>query len=333
MQFNIFLFFQEGLFNGPGDPSQYTNYTLQILGMLLVSFILGYLLRFIIGRKWKVMANELQTEVNGLKKHNTDLEAQLSTAKYELDKLKGEYKTAQGKLSDAYLQIKVCEEKLNAATEGNPNLVAGAGAGSSESSPHSQLDFARAFNNEQLQIIEGIGPKVETTLKSAGVNTWADVAAKTPDELKNILVENNPNFRIQNTTNWPLQASLANQGKWDELVELQKDLGATQPGDVTDSKAEKMAAKLLGITLHKPDDLKVVEGIGPKIETLLKDGGIKNWAELAAASTNQIQQILDKAGDNYRLAKPDTWPQQAQLAADGKWQELHALQDRLIGGK
>ena len=30
---------------------------------------------------------------------------------------------------------------------------------------------------------------------------------------------------------------------------------------------------------------------------------------------------------------PETWPQQAQLAADGKWDELKALQDELDGGK
>ncbi len=83
----------------------------------------------------------------------------------------------------------------------------------------------------------------------------------------------------------------------------------------------------------KLDDLKVIEGIGPKIEGLLKDGGIKTWADLAAAPVSRLQEILTAAGDRYRMHKPDTWPQQAGLAAKGDWDALDKLQDELNGGK
>ncbi|MCB0607248.1 MAG: hypothetical protein H6562_06030 [Lewinellaceae bacterium] len=98
------------------------------------------------------------------------------------------------------------------------------------------------------------------------------------------------------------------------------------------SKVEKLIAKLMGFS-NNPEDLKIVEGIGPKIEKLLKDGGIKTWSDLAAAAVDRIQQILDAAGDNYRLADPGTWPKQAELAAAGKWDELAEYQEHLQGGK
>jgi large subunit ribosomal protein L27 len=83
----------------------------------------------------------------------------------------------------------------------------------------------------------------------------------------------------------------------------------------------------------KVDDLKVVEGIGPKIEGLLNEAGITTWAELANAPTEKVQEVLDNAGPRYRMHNPATWAKQAQLAADAKWEELEAYQDQLKGGK
>ncbi|CAG4989166.1 hypothetical protein DYBT9275_00235 [Dyadobacter sp. CECT 9275] len=81
------------------------------------------------------------------------------------------------------------------------------------------------------------------------------------------------------------------------------------------------------------DDLKIIEGIGPKIADLLVEGGIVTFADLAASTPEAIQEILDKAGPQYNVHNPSTWPAQAQLAADGKWDELKTLQDELIGGR
>lgn len=81
------------------------------------------------------------------------------------------------------------------------------------------------------------------------------------------------------------------------------------------------------------DDLKKIEGIGPKIADLLIAGGITSFAQLAASAPEAIQEILDAAGSQYNVHSPATWPEQAQLAADGKWDELKTLQDELLGGR
>ncbi len=83
----------------------------------------------------------------------------------------------------------------------------------------------------------------------------------------------------------------------------------------------------------KKDNLKKVEGIGPKIEQLLFAEGIYTWKDLAGTEVKVIQMILDKAGPRYRMHNPETWPKQAQLAAEGKWQELEKWQDELKGGR
>tara|TARA_R110000751_G_scaffold113854_1_gene213017 strand:+ start:11969 stop:12628 length:660 start_codon:yes stop_codon:yes gene_type:complete len=90
--------------------------------------------------------------------------------------------------------------------------------------------------------------------------------------------------------------------------------------------APKKAAKASG----KADDLKKVEGIGPKIAETLVEAGIATFAELAKTDAAKISEIIAGVRGNHVT---DTWPAQAQLAADGKWDELKKWQDELDGGK
>lgn len=81
------------------------------------------------------------------------------------------------------------------------------------------------------------------------------------------------------------------------------------------------------------DDLKVVEGIGPVLDGILRAAGITTWWELAATTPEQIREVLVAADDRHRLHDPTTWPRQARLAALGEWEALKSLQDRLSAGR
>lgn len=83
--------------------------------------------------------------------------------------------------------------------------------------------------------------------------------------------------------------------------------------------------------LPMADDLVIIEGIGPKISSVLQANGIATFAQLASTQTSELQRILLEEG--LRLADPTTWPEQARLAATGDWDGLNALQARLKGGR
>jgi large subunit ribosomal protein L27 len=108
---------------------------------------------------------------------------------------------------------------------------------------------------------------------------------------------------------------------------------AAEVAEMAEPVAEKKAAAPKKEKGPKLDDLKIVEGIGPKIETLLKEGGISTWAELAAAPVERLKEILDAAGPRYQIHDPSTWPAQAKFAAEGQWDELKEYQDMLTGGR
>jgi len=103
--------------------------------------------------------------------------------------------------------------------------------------------------------------------------------------------------------------------------------------DTASPEIDVAAARAVGFNLDGPDDLRVIEGIGPKIAQIFQAAGIGTFAQIAAMTPAGIQPLLDEAGPNFRIADPQTWPEQAALAVANRWAELKALQDDLIGGR
>ncbi|MBR9845353.1 MAG: 50S ribosomal protein L21 [Algicola sp.] len=82
----------------------------------------------------------------------------------------------------------------------------------------------------------------------------------------------------------------------------------------------------------KADDLKKIEGAGPKAAEALVNAGYETFAKVAKAKPEELSNVLSEASSRLAHIVTDTWPKQAKLAADGKWDELKALQEKLDGG-
>lgn len=94
-------------------------------------------------------------------------------------------------------------------------------------------------------------------------------------------------------------------------------------------EAEPASAELVRGEKEARDDLKIIEGIGPKIEQLLNAKGIYTFEALAVCKPDWIRKMLQEAGPNYAIHDPGIWPKQSQLAATGQWDALKKLQDQL----
>jgi len=112
------------------------------------------------------------------------------------------------------------------------------------------------------------------------------------------------------------------------IAKVQKPKAKAQPKAEAPKKVEAAP-----VTSSEKDDLKKVEGIGPKIEGLLNDAGITTFVNLAATDVDKIKEILTAAGSRYAAHDPTTWPQQAKMAGNGEWDKLKKWQDELDGGK
>ncbi|RME37460.1 MAG: 50S ribosomal protein L27 [Deltaproteobacteria bacterium] len=115
--------------------------------------------------------------------------------------------------------------------------------------------------------------------------------------------------------------------------EVARQAKKTEKPKAEQPKAEAPAAAAPAKSTGETDDLRKIEGIGPKIASILAEAGIDTYAKLAATDPDKIREILAEAGSRYKSHDPTTWPKQAALAAEGKWEELAALQDQLKGGR
>jgi predicted flap endonuclease-1-like 5' DNA nuclease len=191
---------------GPG-PESTSTYTAEILIMLLVAFILGYLLRYFIGGKsagddseYKLKLDKANQEIASLKTksgNGDDLNmkiAQINALKTEITHLKGE-------LSD-------CISSKGASTA--QGIVAATPVSSSK--------------KDDLKKVEGIGPKIESLLNAADIITFAALSTTTPERIREILLAAGERYRIHDPSTWPQQAAIAAKGAWAELKAYQESL-------------------------------------------------------------------------------------------------------------
>lgn len=115
----------------------------------------------------------------------------------------------------------------------------------------------------------------------------------------------------------------------DEPIVRAEPLKAVTPAGLVVTLPPYQAAVVAPV---EPDDLQRIEGIGPKISQILQEAGITSFSQLASKTAVELRALLDAKGITA-ISDPTSWPQQAQLAAEGDWQALDELQAKLLGGK
>lgn len=164
---------------------------------------------------------------------------------------------------------------------------------------------------DDLTRIDGIGPFLAKQLNDANIYTYEQISQWNTGDM-NAVTEQIRYFpgRIERE-NWVGQAAQLIQEK-SQPVASYNATNAIYPADHT--------------------DLKVIEGIGPKIETLLRDARIHTWDDLAETDLDRLDAILEAAGDDFTMHNPATWTAQARLAAGGHWELLKEYQEQLKSG-
>lgn len=259
------------------------------------------------------MDNETVNRLLALDGKLSDLETENQLLKSELDKLKalngpaGTYNTNIGDSADRGDALGLLGDASDMGYEVTPTLQ------KDKAVLNDKLVELDSDGNtrDDLSKIEGIGPFIENKLNKIGIYTYDDIAGMDSERIEEVTQEIGffPG-RIERD-DWVGQA----QSLMDEQT--------------PDSYGETDTVN----RINMEDDLKVVEGIGPKIEQLLKENGIFNWNTLADTNVKRLKEILADAGSRYRLHDPSTWGDQAKLASEGEWEKLKTYQDYLKGGK
>ena len=192
---------------------------------------------------------------------------------------------------------------------------------------------------KQYRVAAGAKVKVETIVADVG-------ATLTLSEV--LMVANSDQIKVGTPllSGATVSATVVSQGRHDKVKifkmrrrkHYQKHQGHRQNyseifiTSISDGAGNTVASEAAPVIKTKADELTKVEGIGPKIALVLNSNGITTFAQLAKADPAAMQEMLKKSGGRFNMAKPETWPQQAELAAAGNWDALKKLQDELHGG-
>ncbi|MEZ4670407.1 MAG: helix-hairpin-helix domain-containing protein [Anaerolineae bacterium] len=82
------------------------------------------------------------------------------------------------------------------------------------------------------------------------------------------------------------------------------------------------------------DDLTVIEGLGPKSAQALHAAGITTFAQIAAMSGDELQEIV-KVQAKVRIldGQTKTWPKQAKYLVEGDEAGFKSYTEHLVGGR
>ncbi|MCB9316647.1 MAG: hypothetical protein H6569_10950 [Lewinellaceae bacterium] len=316
--------FEQNIFQGPGTGT-FTTHTFEIIFMLLVTFLLGVWLGWVLWSKYRQEAERLRIEnvsldstATTLRQENEDLKKKVASFESEQTSLEGQVQNQNWDLEKLRNQLTVQESDLEKLQERNRQLESELGL--SMGAEGTTTDDNTAVSTEPLPSapLEEDLPDLETVADDAG-------ESKTNAEV----IDPEPGLRPLDE----LESNPAITPPTPESIVPMPETPAEKPAPKSTSSGKSAESVIAAVTTGPRDDLKIVEGIGPKIEELLFNADITTYGQLAATSVQQLQDILDAAGSRFAMHDPGTWSAQALLAANGEWDNLKAYQDFLNAGK
>lgn len=193
------------------------------------------------------------------------------------------------------------------------------------------IDYVIPSNDDASKSIEVIMTQVTNAVAEGLAERKADKHADKDDEEENVSRSYTIDEDEDDDNKAAARAAVA--PKAEKKAEPAKSAGESEEVAVADQEAVKEeASPKKQKQQEEPDDLTKVEGIGPKAAEALVNAGLDSYAKLAKASADEIKEILTEASSRMAHLDPGSWPKQAGMAAEGKWDELNDWQEKTKAG-
>lgn len=325
---------------------------LLILFGALIGWILGYVFQLYMPQKRKDEGSALQKELNEAKDTIRRLETQLGQYQHlqeqlnaceiqrqqqteELESVRIKFTSAEAQIEtlqqrlsqyqNLQEQLNTCEAQLQEKTEELEGICAKLTSAETQSETLQQ----RLASLEQKIQAETTVPLSETLPEAEAqtppMETFLEVGTKIPEAVE-------PETPTAETSQVVVAETLFGESSPATKVEIESEVETETPTEESLSKTEPEVKSVRSST-ERPDNLRKIEGIGPKVEQLLNEAGILTFEQLFHTKVDRLRAILEEAGGVFKAMDPASWPEQAGLAARGDWEALKILQDQLDGGR
>lgn len=318
--------FEQDIRLGPGTGT-YTQHTFEILIMLLVAFLLGIWLGWLLWNRYKQELEKLRLDHQSLKITYEAMMAELSALKTRHSAMETDNSNLSAQVvslnrNNANLRDRITqlESELLDTESRNRQVETELGL-----SYHPDTQIA---DDVPLEVVD----QEEHDLSPIEPDVVAPVVATIPHE-NNISIhfsEEKPPVALDIAQDPAGKTEISIQFE-EPLSTSRENLSASPTAFIVPSAEPDPI--LVGAAANLQDDLTVVEGIGPKIQMLLNQYGVRTYRQLADTPVERLREILSTAGPQLAMHDPGTWPSQANLAANDQWDALKSIQGFLKGGK
>ncbi len=323
--------FEQDIRLGPGTGT-YTQHTWEILIMLLGAFLLGIWLGWILWNKYKQEVEKLRIDNQSLKITSDSLSTELSTLKAKYTALE----TDNGNLSAQVVSL----NRNNSNMRDRITLMESEVEETQSRNRQVETELGLSYNPDTpvaddvpLEVVAQDNP--DTPASPAEPDIVAPLVATVPPD-------NNVSVVISEGSTPIAEVIIQNVAKegGEEKPPVHAEVTVVSPKEVLYTPTATVVVPtpepeslVMGAAGNAQDDLTVVEGIGPKIQMLLNQYGVRTYRQLADTPVERLREILTNAGPQLAMHDPGTWPSQANLAANDQWDALKSIQGFLKGGK
>jgi predicted flap endonuclease-1-like 5' DNA nuclease len=84
--------------------------------------------------------------------------------------------------------------------------------------------FGKKIKENDLTLVEGIGPKIQELFHNHDVKTWKALGECSVDKCQTVLKSGGDRYKIHKPGTWPKQAKMAAEGRWADLLKWQDEL-------------------------------------------------------------------------------------------------------------
>jgi predicted flap endonuclease-1-like 5' DNA nuclease len=184
---------------------------------LLLGWLLSWLFDKLFRRDGEAAGVKYRGEVDTLNRRITELTSRLTDAESRAKKEVGEVETLNRRIAELTSRLADADGRAR-----NASAAALAAGGLAAAATYGFTP--QKGGQDDLEIVEGIGPKINELLQHAGINTFTQLAATPAATIQRILDGAGPNFRLANPASWAKQAALCASGDWVALRKLQDEL-------------------------------------------------------------------------------------------------------------
>jgi predicted flap endonuclease-1-like 5' DNA nuclease/uncharacterized protein YneF (UPF0154 family) len=214
-----------------------TDASIEILIMLFVASLLGFLLGYFMSHRTKkeFVYNDVKTETSSkstiVEKFNQmEKEASISTNNAIVSNTQTAKKETIAKVETKVETPKVETPKPTAkktvakTTEVNNIVEPTKTAKKTTAGKKTVAKTPVSGTKNDLKVIEGIGPAIEKLLNAKNINTYKELADSKIEVIQEILNEGGPRFAMHSPETWPMQAQLLFENRMEDFKKLTEEL-------------------------------------------------------------------------------------------------------------